>query len=440
MSPHPVAESRFAAGAFFFSGPASNMRTSFGKRLGGDEAVVAPVPAELGGTMLPPRGTSLAGNLFVLVAAVALPLIILGAGALWLQYRGARENAQAQLVDQARTTALLVDREFERTLAVTHTLAAAIPAAHGDLDALEYELRDARDRLLATLPVGTPRPVVTLIDANGNWLLHSEWPTGERRTGLQATPVGRAAVSEGQPQISDLFIGTHSHRPLVGLAVPVFAQTQDAAGRHDVIGAVGMSVPRERLIAIVKEVGLPPGAVASVLDRKGIIVARSAQDSESVGAAARPALLQAASQSPDGLASAKASTLGKSAPSTVAFARAPLTGYMLQIDVPEEVFLAPLRLSLFRSAMIGIPVFVAGLVLALFSARDIVSAFRCALDTAVAGAVPVPSTDKFTGLKEADELATLLATAIAGREQAMGNARALLDNSPIGIVIFDLEG
>jgi predicted short-subunit dehydrogenase-like oxidoreductase (DUF2520 family) len=119
---------------------------------------------------------SLAGNLVVLVGAVALPLMILGASGLWLQYRSGRDIAEAQLVEQARATSLLVDREIERTVSVARTLAEAVPVARGDLDAVDGELRAARDMLAATLPPGAPPPVVSLVDADGYWLLHNGAP------------------------------------------------------------------------------------------------------------------------------------------------------------------------------------------------------------------------------------------------------------------------
>jgi PAS domain S-box-containing protein len=421
------------------SGRANRMKASFAKRLGGYQALEHREQIQPGRALPRRSGRSLAENLVVLVAVVALPLIVLGTGALWLQYRSARVAAEMQLVAQARSTALLVDREFERTLAVAQTLAAAVPVAQGDLNALEAEYRAAKDVLATTLPPEARPPILSLMDANGDWLLHTEWAPGERRTGLHGTPFGLAAIVEGRPKISDLFISPSAHVPLVGLAVPIFALKPNGDGHRDVIGGVGICVPRERLIAIVREAGLPSGAVASVLDRKGVIVARSLGDAETLGALPTQAELKAITASPAGLVPPESTTLGNVA-STIAFAHAPYTGYTLKIDVPEEVFLAPLRESLYRSAATGISVFVAGLALALFLAGGIVRAFRLALGTAVKGAMPVPETAKSAGLREADDLAALLATAIAEREQAAGDARALLDNSPIGIIIFDTGG
>jgi PAS domain S-box-containing protein len=415
------------------------MLTAFTKRLGGAFAGGPPGKAGPGGPAAGRSGVSLAGNLVVLVAVVALPLMVLGAGALWLQYLNQRASAEVQLVEHARSIALLVDREFERTRAVAETLAAAVPVARGDLNALEGELRAARDLLAANSPPGSSRPILSLMDAHGGWLLHTEWAPGERRTGLHGTPFGLAAVAEGGPKISDLIMAPSSGVPVVGLAVPVFALTPGADGRRDVIGSIGMSIPRERLIAIVNQAGLPLGGTVSVLDRKGVIVARSFRDAETVGTFPAPAVLATILASPSGLAPPGTMTQEKVL-SAVAFAHAPQSGYILKIDVPEQVFLAPVRGFLLRSVAIGILVLMGGLALAIFAARRVVRAFDLALGTASNSGAMGMTAIRSTGLIEADEFAALLATTFAERELATRNARALIDNSPIGIVIFDTGG
>ena len=345
-------------------------------------------------------GASLAANLVVLVAVVALPLMILGAGALWLQYLNERTAAETRLVEHTRSIALLVDRAFERTRLVAETLAAAVPVAGGDLNAIEGELRAARGLLAANSPARSAQPIITLMDAHGAWLLHTEWAPGERRTGLYGTPLGRAAVAEGRPKISDLFVGPSTGIPLVGLAVPVFAPAPAAGGRRDVIGGIGISIPRGQLIAIVNEAGVPPGGSVSVLDRKGVFVARSVRDAESVGKLSAPAVLEAILASEYGIAPLGTMSLDK-VPSLVAFARAPDTGYILRIDVPDQVFLAPLRGALLRSAAVAILVFAGGLALAILAAQRIVRAFGIALGTATQIGVTAGPAVKSTGLKTA---------------------------------------
>ena len=395
------------------------MRTSFAQRL----AKVGTLPPSAGNVAVTRsagrsswRTVSLATSLVSLVAVVALPLMILGGYTVLLQYRNERAVSEQRFVDQAQTIALLVDREFERTMSVAQTLAASVAAAHGNLDDLEGELRAARDMLAATLPSGSSRPIVTLMDAKGMWLLHSEWAPGERHSGLPGTANGMAAVASGLPKISDLFIGARQHVPLVGVAAPAFARTADPDGIREIIGGIGISVPRQHLIDIVQQAGLPAGAIASVLDRKGATVARSFRDLETVGSVQSHEMLQTMSAAPSGLAPAGSVTL-ENVPSALAFARAPVSGYILKIEVPQEIFVAPLREALYRSAVIGILLLIDGLVLAMLAARAIVKTFQRAIGDAAQGIRPDPSLNRYTGLREADELAKLLGNAIADRER-----------------------
>jgi PAS domain S-box-containing protein len=406
-------------------------RASFTNRSAGLPAYALPARA----SAAKPRrgGISLAGNLIILVAAVALPLMVLGAGGLWLQYLDQRAGAETQLVDQARQIARTVGREFDHARIVAETLAAAIPVAQGNLTAVEGELRAARDLLATNLPPGTPYPIISLLDADGHRLLHTAWAPGERRKGLSGRPLSRAAISEGRPQLSDLFYGTSLGAPTIALAVPVLALAAGPDGSRAVIGSIGISVPREQLFTIVSQISLPPGGVASVLDRLGKIVARSVADAETVGTSPDSRVLTSILAGKSGLISLTLNGVS----TAIAFAHAPRNGYIVAINVPEHAFLAPLRESLLQSSAIGLLVLLTGLALAIVFARGMVRAFRLALGTPQTGGATARTS---TGLKEADELAAALAAALADRERAFGNARAMIDNSPIGIIIFDTAG
>ena len=385
------------------------------------------------------RSASLTHNLIVLVASVALPLMLLGTSALWLQYRNERQLAEAQLVEHARSLARLVDREIDATRAVAEALAATVPAAHGDLDVLEAEFRATRDRLAANLSVGESAQIITLLDSRGTWLLNTAWPPGQRRTGVPATSLARAAIAQGRPQLSDLFNGPSAGIPLVGIAVPVFDSAPSADGHPPVIGGIGISVPREHLIAIATDVNLPETSVISILDRKGAIVARSLRDAETVGHVPPAALLRPLAAAAAGIAPRGIKTI-ENVPAVMAFAHAPRSNYVVSIAVSEQTFLAPLRRSLWQSMTVGGLVLATGLAMAILSARRTVRAFSLALGATADARLSAPADTGSTGLREADEFKAHLARAFAEREQAARNARTMFDNSPIGIVIFDADG
>jgi hypothetical protein len=104
----------------------------------------------------------LSQRLSLLVGAVAVPLMLLGAATLWLNYEESRAQAEARLVEQARSTALLVDAEFARVQATVATLSTSGALLRRDRGTFEAELRAARDTFSEGLPLGggtaPPRP------------------------------------------------------------------------------------------------------------------------------------------------------------------------------------------------------------------------------------------------------------------------------------------
>ncbi len=383
------------------------------------------------------RGTSLARCLMLLTAALLLPSMLLGSGMLWMQYRADRARAEAQLVEQARSMARLVDREFARAEGVALALAASDALARGDLDTFDGEMRTTNDLLSGGLPTGEKNKIA-FFDEEGMRRLYTVWPRGGRRTGGRGLPYVLDAISSGWPQDSDLINDPASGPPCAAVAVPVFAPAPGGDGPR-VAGVVAVTVARERLLDIAGGAGLPWGGFASVLDRKGTVVARSFRDAETLGKLPMPAVLDAVMGAEAGLAPRGTPTL-EGVPSTIAFAHAPRSGFVVKADVPDAVFLAPFRASLLRTAGIGTAILAAGLVLAMLVARQVVAAFRGVSQAALDGMARGGAAPALTGLREADELAASLSSALAERERASASVRAMLESSPVGVVISDTGG
>jgi PAS domain S-box-containing protein len=384
-------------------------------------------------------GESLTQRLLLLLAAVVVPLVVFRAATLWTQFETDRVQAEAHLVEQARTMARLVDREFERTQAVARTLAASATLARGDLDSFAAELRAGRDLLSEGLPAGAPPVKMSLIDAAGTRVLDTNAPDGRGKGGL-ALPHARATATFGTPQISNLYVlGADSSPPFIAIAVPIVAPVPDGGVHREGTGAIGATLPRERLVMITEVAGLPQGGFTTVLDRHGAIVARSVGDAGTVGRLPRPEVLEAIRGTEAGLAPRGTRRL-EGAPSSIAFARAPQSGYVVELGVPDEVFLAPLRDNMRWTIAIGLTAVAVALVLALLMARRTVQAFQRVPHAAIAGADAGGNPPERIGLREADELAGALATIMAERERAAAGARALFENSPIGVTISDTGG
>jgi hypothetical protein len=369
------------------------------------------------------QGTSLSRRLLTLALTVAIPLALAWSGSLWVQYRAERTRAEALLVEQAQSVACLVDREFDDALAVARALAASAALHRGDWVVFSQELAVARNMLSEGLPAGAQLSAASFVNAQGVRQIDTETGYGERDN-LPAPDEAKAAIASGSSQVSDLRIGKRTGQPSVAVAVPVFAATPGPDGHAPIVGAVSVALSRDRLVAVVASSRLLPGALASVQDRNGVTVARSFRDAETVGKLPMPAVLKAILGADAGLAPRGTKTL-EGVPSTIAFAHAPRSGFIVKLDIPEQVFLAPLRWSLALSAASGLAVLIGGLGLAFLLARRIVLALNRVIPAAET-AVANNGFPESTGLLDADRLASALAANLRARDQVAASLRQAL--------------
>jgi two-component sensor histidine kinase len=349
---------------------------------------------------------SLREILFLLVAAVALPLITLDVAAVSSGQARARARAEAELLERVRGLAHRLDAEFRVVQATLEGLGASAALASGDLGTFEGEMRTVSAR-----NGGAP---VTLVNRSGRVVLTTAWAPGERRIGVPAPEDARRTIVSGQPGVTDLFAGTVTGRAVIGVGVPV----PSPAGPPE--HGIGLS-SRERLAAMLLQANpsAAGGEVGVLADRTGRIVARTVNDAETAGQPGRPEVVARLHAAPEGFIRGLPTREGT--PAVIAFARAPLSRYHAVLTVPEASFEAPLRAEL-RRALIGSALAVAvGLGLALVLARTVLRAFG-RVAAAAGDAAPAPAA---TGLKEADRLLRALARAAAERRQA-AESRALL--------------
>lgn len=358
------------------------------------------------------QSTSLAFRLLALVGAVAIPLLLLGIWTLWDDYLVERNHAEARLLEQARGMARLVDREFNRTEVALAVLASsgALPPGElnaGDLTSFGLEMRAAAVALSAgaTSPGNEVR--IRLLDRGGSLLVDTAQLDGTlARVSEQAVPDAMDAIATGQPRVSGLRFGPVTHNPYIIAIMPVVRPAPAGTGRT-IEGAIGASVPRSRLLAIVGESGLAAPAVATILDRTGITVARSAADLETVGRPVRASTLRWELESDSGVVPPAVVTR-EGYLARVAFAHAPVSGFIVQLNVPEQAFSAPLRAKFVQAMAISGLVLLFTLALALAVARKIVAAFERVPQIVQSAVRSDRSIVPRTGLREADVLADAL--------------------------------
>ncbi|HEX2725322.1 MAG TPA: PAS domain S-box protein, partial [Beijerinckiaceae bacterium] len=151
----------------------------------------------------------------------------------------------------------------------------------------------------------------------------------------------RQVIDLKAPVISDVFTGAVANAPVFAITVPVM---------HDgeVTHLLSLSISTERLVGMLR-LGLKPEWTAGIVDRNGVVVARSELHRETSGRRGPEAFVTQASRS-EGL---WRGTGGGGGPVLVGYARSTLTGWRVGASVPEAVIEAPLMRALWLLTAVG---------------------------------------------------------------------------------------
>ncbi|MBN8906409.1 MAG: PAS domain-containing protein, partial [Rhodospirillales bacterium] len=288
----------------------------------------------------------------------------------------------------------------------------------GDLDGFEHELRAAATALYG--------PVIALTSTTGEVVLSTAWAPGERLSGVHATSFLLDALAQGRPAISDLVIGPRTKRAEVGVALPVLDPATDRPR-----WLLSLYLPLRLLTADLQALHLPPGWLASILDSQGHSVTRLVDADAYHGRAGPPEMLEAARRVPVGFFDGGQVTADGEAMIT-AYARAPQSGYIVTVGIPNAALSEPLRARLLEAGLIGGALLALSIGLALLLSRRIIGA----LDAVAAHPTAAPR----TGLVEVDRLGYALAEAERERSRAMEEFRSLADIVPGWVFVADADG
>lgn len=347
------------------------------------------------------RTLSLRALLLLLVVTVALPLTALASLAVWHAYDQARGRAEAEVLGQVRTMTALVDREIQRVEVGLRALADSAALAKGDMAGVEAEMR-AMSRQLDGTPIG-------LAEAEGQ-LLSTLWPPGERRVEAPVPPAMQETLATGRPRITNLLTSQNTGQQVVAVVIPVEGpgsgpgNGSDAATRPRL--AFAAALPAGRLAAALREraeLG-SESRTAAVIDRAGVIIARSRGEAEFLGRSIRPNFAARLAQQPEGVLHNAQTQEGVLA--AIAYATAPQSGFTVSMSLPEAEFTAPRQRALQQVGILAAAILAGGGALAAALAGRIARALR-RLTEAAPPERPI--------LREVDALAH----AMTERDQAM---------------------
>lgn len=294
-------------------------------------------------------GRSLRSNLIWLVLACVLPASIAAAVVIVAAYREGR----AALIERSQTRALLVSRavdaELANAIAGLEVLSTSPALAVGDLAAFDEQAR----RALPYLPGNN----LVLSDAGGQQLLNTLLPRGEPLPPHGNPALLQRVIQDGEPVVSDLFIGGVTRRPLIAVEVPV---------RHEgrVVQGLAMGFFPDRLAAVLARFRADPSWIVAVLDSSGTIVARTHEPERFVGSKP-PAALQAVLARGD--AGAVELKMLDGTPVLASFARSATTRWAVEVGIPTDALMARLTgwvigLAAATLALFGLGLGVAGVI------------------------------------------------------------------------------
>ncbi|MGH7265637.1 MAG: hybrid sensor histidine kinase/response regulator [Candidatus Rokuibacteriota bacterium] len=295
---------------------------------------------------------SLRSHLVLLVIAGLVPVLLFSSAMVGLVAREEKAAVEDGLRHTTRALAMAVDRELTGSIRTLEALAASEHLDAGDLQAFYRQA----GRVLQARPDWT---TIGLFE-----------PTGAHRLNLRAPfgvdlPPGRAEVAEvvrlRRPAVSNLFRGRVSGQEVVGASVPV---VRGGTVRY----VLGASFDPAVFTRLLTEHQLPTEGVASIVDRSGVVVARSRDAGGVVGQPAAPDLVAQIRRSPAGTLKgpSRAGVLqyGVYAPSLV-------SGWTVVVGLPAAAVDGPLNRDLAVLVGGGLLLVALGLTFALVVGRRI---------------------------------------------------------------------
>ena len=299
-----------------------------------------PYPVANGGS---PSGVlSINGYMLRLIGVVMLPMLILVAIISWNYGEAARHTIEARRLDVANNIRILIDREIDRTVGFLDGISAAPGLRDNRAPVIDRVTAMARERGFASL---------TLYGLDGRPMTGASAP-------LEPPPaeqVGLPAIAAGAAHFVTGFIAAAPSPGLYFVSVPV----RDG-GRT--VGMLTGGLPPGRLQGVLGASGLPQGWTASIVDRNGILLARSIDAARYVGAeAVKPMADAARGDAPSGLFD-EINRDGVSIENS--FQRSAASGWAGGVGVPTAIVEAPLWHTAMFMTVIGVVLTLLSLILA----------------------------------------------------------------------------
>jgi two-component sensor histidine kinase len=334
----------------------------------------------------------------VITLVAVMPLIALAVYVGDRNARSEREALRTALMSSARSLAAAVDREIDKHIAVAMTLTHSEMLRDGRLAAFRTQAKEALSFL--------PGAGLIVADPMGQQILNVSLPPG---AALPVRPsqnldLQRRTLATGEPQVSDIFVGRRSGRPLATVDAPAF---RDGAPLY----VISIRLDPGRFRALLREQHYPADWYAAVVDRNGRFIARLLDpDGVATGEPASATWRDAISKTAEGIVGNRGSDGAKLVNAYTRTAH----GWTVGVAIRESALDAPL----WRTRLILAVAALGCLALSLLLVRAVTRRFDAATRTlkaaakTMADALPVAAPTP-TRIREYDEVGAAFADASA---------------------------
>jgi signal transduction histidine kinase len=298
-----------------------------------------------------PPGRSVRWHLVVFAAALVLPILAFIGFLLWQYATSERDRLEREAATLARAIANAIDRELSGLSATLDVLSLSPYLQAGELAAFYDQAKQVEDR----------QGVISVLrDPSGRQLVNTRREFGAALP-TASLPVDKQVLASHRLEISGLFTGAVANQPLFAIVTPVMREDQP-------VSLLSLSLDVARIATIIAQEQPPPEWTVAVVDRAGIIMARTHRADEFVGRSAVADFLantQGRSGTWSGVAIDGASVF-------TAYARSGLSDWRIAVAVRQADLNRPLWRSLLLFGGVGTALAIVSVLIALLYGRRIV--------------------------------------------------------------------
>jgi two-component sensor histidine kinase len=231
-------------------------------------SAVDPAEGRAGGSRRGGAGLPIQRYLSWMLAAVAVPILVLTALVAWRYVEAQREQFQGEVSAAAQVVQAVADRELIGLTDTLRALATSPALQAGNVEGFHRQAVEVSRVLNAT---------IVLRSLGGQQLVNSRLPWGQvLPDASMVAPWDAAALASVRAVVTDHYIGLVGSTHSIALLTTVRRDGEPAYLLH-------LGIAAERLRDALLQMGFAEGRVGMLLDGKAVVLARSLNHEQAVG-------------------------------------------------------------------------------------------------------------------------------------------------------------